>query len=517
MDPSLTYSCPFAPGLIHTLSTDTPPKSNLETWLETIRGQKMPIFDRTVQRIVALSDNDLAPVSELATVILQDASMTARLLRLANSILYNPCPTNISTVTRAVIVLGFNAVRNLCLTLTLVDTLVKGVAKERLDRELARAMHAATQARAIAAAHGDRSPEEVFIATLLYRIGELAFWCFGNEYCDRVEQLARQPGVGPEQAQERILGFRLSHLSRQLIHEWQLTELLQEAIAHPARQDPRIQSIMLGQQVARCADEHGWRSDQMEHLTLKAAKLTGLNESDARALLHQRARAAAMMASDCGASAAANLIPQPTSSTRTGEPQAPDQAIEAAGAPEPTEAHPLADAKLQIRISRELASALESGRCNFNVIMELVLEGLYRGVGMDRVVFALTTPDKQAIRAKYALGIDDAALAEHFRFARPQQTRDILFQTMDHKVPRLVTQRDREEDPRQIPEGLTRMMGQVPFMVAPIIVTSQCIGLFYADRGLSNRPLDAGSFDDFKHFVHQANLGLTLASVGQHR
>jgi HD-like signal output (HDOD) protein len=493
------------------LSITPSKKSGLEDWLEVIRDQKMPIFEQTVHHILSISEDDLAPASALASVVLQDPSLTARLLKLANSIVYNPSATAISTVTRAVIVLGFDAVRDLCLTLTLVDTLLQGPAKARLERELAHAMHAATQARALAAARGDKSPEEVFIATLLYRVGELAFWCFGNEYCERVEQLANQPGVTIETAQERVLGFRLSQLSRRLVHEWRLTDLLKEAIDYPTRQDPRIQTIMLGHQVARSAEEHGWHSEEMERLVRRAARLVDASETDARKLLQDKAAAAFGMANDCGASAAARLIPLPDEYRCLVDelPAAPDT-VPACETPSPLP-HPVPDSRLQLGILRELNSAIESARCDFNVIMELVLEGLYRGVGMDRVVFALTTPDKRSIKAKYALGMPDEAAIAAFQFARPATGTNALFETLDRKLPRLVTFTERERDPRLVPEGLVAIMGIVPFMVAPIIINQQSIGLFLADRGLSQRPLDPDSFDDFKHFVQQANLGLTLA------
>ncbi|ADC62990.1 HDOD domain-containing protein [Allochromatium vinosum] len=499
----------------------TPTKaSGLEAWLDVVRDQKMPIFEQTVHQILSISEDDLAPASALASVVLQDASLTTRLLKLANSIAYNPSTTAISTVTRAVIVLGFDAVRDMCLTLTLVDTLLQGPARVRLERELARAMHAATQARALATARGDKSPEEVFIATLLYRVGELAFWCFGNESCERVEQLAAQPGVTLETALERVLGFRLSQLSRRLVHEWRLTDLLKEAIDHPARQDPRIQTVMLGHQIARCAEEHGWHSEEMERLERRAARLIDASETDIRALLQEKAAAAFGMAHDCGASAAARLIPLPDGyghlvdelEAAEAEPDTPQ-----VGATPPPASHPLPDSRLQLSILRELNAAIESVRCDFNVIMELVLEGLYRGVGLDRVIFALMTPDRRGLKAKYALGLPDELTIAAFQFARPASGTNILFETLDHQLPRLVTLAERERDPRLVPEGLVGLMGIMPFMVAPILINQQSIGLFLADRGLSQRPLDPESFEDFKHFVQQANMGLTLAQSRQRR
>jgi hypothetical protein len=192
-----------------------------------------------------------------------------------------------------------------------------------------------------------------------------------------------------------------------------LTDLLKEAIDHPARQDPRIQTVMLGHQIARCAEEHGWHSEEMERLERRAARLIDASETETRTLFQEKAAAAFGMANDCGATAAARRIPLPekyrylVDALETGtevEPDAPG--VDATPLPEP---HPLPDSRLQLSILRELNSAIESARCDFNVIMELVLEGLYRGVGMDRVVFALMTPDRRGLKAKYALGLPDEA------------------------------------------------------------------------------------------------------------
>lgn len=517
-----------------TSATATVTYSSLENWLEVIRDHKMPIFEQTVHRILLIAEDERAPASALANIILQDAALTARLLRLANSVLYNPSTTTISTVTRAVIVLGFNVVRELCLTLVLVETLLHGQAKVRLERELAHALHAATQARALAMASGDRSPEEVFIATLLYRIGELAFWCFGNEYCDRVEQLM-QTGQTPEIAQEKILGFQLSALTRRLIHEWRLTDLLQEAIDHPTRQDDRLQTLRLGQHIAHCATEFGWESDEMTHWVQRSAELLDITEAEARELLQRKATEAATMARECGASGAAKRIPLPGEehccvdsvftdpSVTNNQSTIADDAIAAAplvaieaGAEYDSEpeisAYPQPDPHLQLSILRELGQAIDSANCDFSVIMELVLEGIYRGVGMDRVIFALTTPDKQFINSKYMIGFtDENGKTKSLRCKRPEKSSNILFDALDTKQAHLVTLMERRRNPNLVPAELVAQIGNVAFMVAPILINQKGIGLFIADRGLSQRPLDTESFQNFQHFVQQANFGLSVA------
>lgn len=73
-------------------------KRSLEQWVELIRDQEMPIFGHTVQAIVSVAADDAAPAAQLASVVLKDASMTTRVLQLANSIYYNPQRTPINSV-----------------------------------------------------------------------------------------------------------------------------------------------------------------------------------------------------------------------------------------------------------------------------------------------------------------------------------------------------------------------------------------------------------------------------------
>ncbi|MCZ7655607.1 MAG: HDOD domain-containing protein [Rhodocyclaceae bacterium] len=153
------------------MTLDTHPHDGLNAWLERIRDQELPIFGRTAEQIRALTDSDKAAVSQLADAILCDPGMTAKLLRIGNSVIFNTSGAQITTVSRAVVMIGFNQVRQVALSVAFVDALLRGPVRERVLREMARACHAAVQARWLAARRHDNQPEEVFIAALLYRLG----------------------------------------------------------------------------------------------------------------------------------------------------------------------------------------------------------------------------------------------------------------------------------------------------------------------------------------------------------
>ncbi len=469
---------------------------SLDEWVRRISEEEMPIFGHTVQQVVSVSEDDGAPTADLARVILQDASMTARVLKLANSVYFNPREQQISTVSRAVVVLGFNMVRSMCLSIALVDSFVQGAPRDRLTRELARAIHAAVQARTVAIARGDESPEEVFIATLLYHLGDLAFWCFSGKVGDQLDHLLKQPGYSPEEAEEEVLGFRLKHLTQNLVQEWRINDLLSATLKRPEAAGDRSRNITLCHQLARAA-EQGWDAPQIKRIATELAKLTHYSEKEVSTHLHQNARESARIAGYYGASAAAAVIPLPR-----GEQYLEEEAARPPSYPEP-------DGMLQLRILRELAMLLDDPKTDFNLVMELVLEGIYRGVGMDRTLFALLTPDRRGLRAKFALGNQRDNLTESFHFTQHPQEENVFFHLLEQQHPLWFDPAAQPEQGRWLNHVLAAVVGRTPFLSAPIVVNGKAIGLFYCDRSQSGRALDEESYESFKHFAQQAGMGLT--------
>ena len=91
--------------------------TGLSGWVQKLGESGMPVFAHTARDISLVSDSSDSGAAELSRVVLQDAAMTAKLLRVANSPIFNPMGLSISTVSRAVVVLGFQEVRSICLSI----------------------------------------------------------------------------------------------------------------------------------------------------------------------------------------------------------------------------------------------------------------------------------------------------------------------------------------------------------------------------------------------------------------
>ncbi|MEN3112847.1 HDOD domain-containing protein [Uliginosibacterium paludis] len=463
-------------------------RASLQDWVDRIRERDMPVFGRTVQEVRSVTEDDMASASRLSRAILQDAALTTKVLKLSNSVTFNPSRQVVNTISRAVVVLGFDLVGQIVLSIQLIDALLAGGLRERVVAEMARCFHAAVQARTAALARGSKLGEEVFIAALLGHVGEMAFWCFGGPQADALDAALRgQPDEKPEELQMDILGFRLASLSGALAREWRLGPLVIAAAQPSGSPGEEERAIIEGYRLAR-AVEAGWETPQARAALAAFADFTGQVLAEITDELAANAGEAALVAAQFGAEEAARLIPLPKGKLVD---------IEA----ELEEADPVPDPLLQLRILRDL-SMLLAARPSLNEVLQLVLEGIYRGLGMNRAVFALQSADRTKVIGKLALGREAEQLASRFNFPLDQRPGEIVNQLFNRAAPVWL----RGENPEGLRlERLEAVTGRRDGMLAPIVASGRVIGLFYADRAPGN-PADEETWHGFLHFVQQASL-----------
>jgi HD-like signal output (HDOD) protein len=184
----------------------------LDQWSRVLCEQEMPIFSNTAQNIYSSLDDKNKGAMELSSIILQDPNLTTKLLKISNSSYYNPSNQKMSTVSRAIVILGSKLIRELTVSCSFFEAIISPENKQRANQEIGRAIHAAVQAKEIAITCNDSSPEEVFIAALLNNIGSIAFWCFGGKQCKYITELVQSGNFSPEQAENKVLGFSLAEL-----------------------------------------------------------------------------------------------------------------------------------------------------------------------------------------------------------------------------------------------------------------------------------------------------------------
>lgn len=464
--------------------------NSLNEWVHVLCNEEMPIFSNTALSVHDVLSDDRKGAMELASVILQDPNLTVKLLKISNTPHYNPSRKKMITVSRAIIMLGSEVVRELTLVCSFLESILSAINKKQANEEIARAIHAAVHAKSIAIATNDALPEEVFIATLLNHIGSISFWCFCGEQGERIQALVTKGNCSREEAETQVLGFKLAELSACLSKAWKLGSLIEEAIKPGIRsKNPRVGLVHLGYEITEALKE-GAGSEKYNACIRKIEALTNEPKKDIIGKLQHNTATASDIARQFGATDAAMLIQSRL-----------DQDVDL------EETLPVVDKKqLQLHISHDIISII-SDQFDINLLLETVLEGIHRGIGMDRTVFSLLANDKRSLKEKLSLGWRKDSYEHKVTFHLSKMPPNIFFHALSGTQAfwgrplvngKLYTLLD------------INVVGKNECFIMPVSSNNTPIGLIYADRGITNEPLTEEDFSAFKHFSQQANLGLAV-------
>lgn len=223
---------------------------NLNNWVKYIGNQSVPVFNSTIQSVIRLTMDDKSSCKQLAEIILQDASLTSRVIRVANSPYYNRCNTESDDIRRIILLIGFNRISEICLTLSILDSLTDIRTREVIYKVISKSFHAAIQARSIAEIYKIKKPDKIYLAALLSNIGEISFWSLSGKAGRLISDLLNNGYISAEKAQEKILGTTFRELSLGLASEWHFSELLKRSLSNPNSCDIEVKAIQYGYEIA---------------------------------------------------------------------------------------------------------------------------------------------------------------------------------------------------------------------------------------------------------------------------
>lgn len=146
--------------------------------LETIQNiSSIPTLPSVIERLTRLLQNPKTSAEEVGKAITTDQTLASKVLRLVNSAFYG-FPGRISTITHAIVILGFSTVKNVVLTTSILDAFGnkgKTVDGFDLDKYWLHSIACGAAALSIAKQIGTIDKEECFIAGLIHDIGKLIF------------------------------------------------------------------------------------------------------------------------------------------------------------------------------------------------------------------------------------------------------------------------------------------------------------------------------------------------------
>lgn len=154
-------------------------------------------------------------VKELAEIISQDVAVTAKVISAANTVGYNPTGVPVNTVSQSIQVIGFERVRNLAISLLLVQNAEQSMTAQEQREAAAFALSSGLVAQSLMDRQGSLDPEQAFVCTSLRNYGRLLMTTFLiDEYREALE---RAQQLGEDRAFREVFGLTPLELSYHLL------------------------------------------------------------------------------------------------------------------------------------------------------------------------------------------------------------------------------------------------------------------------------------------------------------
>lgn len=195
---------------------------------------KLPTLPIAATKIIQIVNNPNATARDVNQVISTDQALAAKVLKLVNSAYYG-LANKVSSITQAVVILGFNTIKSLALSASVLDTFSAAELSSFKREEFWRhSLGVAVTAKLVAQVTRvpEKQQEEYFIGGLLHDMGKVVFDQYLHDEFAEAAQLAKDTGIAFIQAEQEVLQVTHPEIGMLLAERWNLPPNLREAIGY---------------------------------------------------------------------------------------------------------------------------------------------------------------------------------------------------------------------------------------------------------------------------------------------
>lgn len=237
------------------------PLPDLDAWVAYFGTANIPVLRHTTQQLADLRVNaHKSNARVISSVILHDPMMTLRMLAYIEAKRSKSRKTDITTIERALMMIGMEPFFNDFQNLPLVEDNLKIHPRALLGllKVINRSRKAAHWARDWAINRHDLDVDEINVATLLYDFAEILMWCFAPTLALQVlEKQKADRTLRSIAVQAQIYNVPLYQIKEALAYAWQLPQLLVTLMDQQNAEHPRVRNVKLAVDLARHS-ANGW-------------------------------------------------------------------------------------------------------------------------------------------------------------------------------------------------------------------------------------------------------------------
>ena len=422
----------------------------------------------------------------LSNAILKDYSLSSKLLRLVNSPLYGQYGGRISTVSRAVVILGFEEVRNAALGLMLLDHLKDKNQAESLKEACISSMISGSLANGVADKMNIKDNEEAYVCSMFHRLGKLLSIYYFPEEAQIIFDMMKQKNMKEQVAAESVLGVSFEEIGIAVGESWQLpAELIDSMHTLPPGElkKPLSQSDLL-KHVSGFSNEYCEmisyssmqdRQQNFENLASRFSNSMSISRSQMEEILSdaldEMEKYAKLVNLDLGKSDIFKKANKWTPSDYN------ENSVIATDESPPLSQIPDQDNQI-INAIQEITDAILEG-APLNDILIMVMETIFTSFNFHRVMFCFINKGRTSISARFGFGPNVEEIIN--RFSIPNGGEDIFNLSLKQAKDLIIEDTSSDEAINLLPSWYREKYTKKSMLVYPIVVKNIPIGLLYID------------------------------------
>ena len=189
----------------------------------------LPLLSKNVLEIISLLDDAESSFEKIVEKL--SPEVTAKFLSMANSAFYG---VEVKSITHALRVLGYNAMRQSLVTSLLIDHFDRftGLESFRLDKYHKQARFCAAVSRILGEILEYEHLANLVTVSMLHNIGKLIIAVYFGDEHNKIIVLKEQEGIGTHEAERRILGSNHAEISAIVLKKLNIPDDLCQAVQY---------------------------------------------------------------------------------------------------------------------------------------------------------------------------------------------------------------------------------------------------------------------------------------------
>lgn len=489
--------------------TDGEGHSTLEFLLRRMRSKSdFPALSTTISDINKIVDSQSESANKLTKSILQDFALTNKLLKLVNTVSYGQFGGKINTISKAVVILGFETVRNVAMTLILMEFMQNKAQASQLKDDVVGSYFAGVVAAQLSVGHNIRDAEEAMICSMFRNLGKLLATFYFFEESQEIDRLMEQ-GESENKATLKVLGITYDDLGIGVAKSWSFPDRLvagMQKLAGDKIRKPHSElenltvTVNLANDLCMVAGttSPNEKSDALKKLSkrytdamtiseqqLGKALETGLNELSNRAgILNINPARSPLMSriKTWSGITTQEESEQADADGMEGITQL-DMEMGSQDAVTGEEIKPDPEAILSAGIQDVTNTLVEDFK--LNDILQMVLETMHRGMQFNHTLIFVRDPKSDQMVARFGFGRDVDSVLRKFHFPLAY-TPDVFHLALDKGADIVIEDVTAENIRSKIPKWYRDTVTSQSFLLLPVKIKDKAIGLFYADMEKAN-------------------------------